>query len=237
MLDLYEGDGWRDESYYNNWTYENWKKEKGKDFYLVQENINLVRKFLKPGSRILDVGCGIGLTVRSLQENGYQSEGVEVSSIGSKIAAKKTGIKVHHMKLENYQSNTTCDGVCLLNVLEHLYDPAQILKECARNLNKNGYIFIHVPHHREWGTKYKKFLHKKGLKHEYKHFGFPAHIYAFDKKSLTHMLQRSGFEAIHFESWSNILTRGRVNIFNYLLVQLIRRYSLSDYIVCIARKI
>ena len=30
LLNLYEGDGWRDKSYYENWTYENWKKEKGK---------------------------------------------------------------------------------------------------------------------------------------------------------------------------------------------------------------
>jgi len=236
LLNLYEGDGWRDKSYYENWTYENWKKEKGKDYYLVQENINLAKKFLKPGSSILDVGCDIGLTVKALEENGYYSEGVEVSTIGSKIAAEKTGIKVHNMKLESYQSDTIFDGVFLLNVLEHLYDPIQLLKECGDNIKQGGYIFLHVPHHKGLGTQYKKYLHKKGIKHDYRHFGFPAHIYAFDQKSLTKMLDKAGFEAIHFESWSNILTRGKVNIFNYFLVQLIKKFSLSDYIVCVAKK-
>ncbi len=236
LLNLYEGDGWRDESYYKHWTYENWKKEKGKDYYLVQENINLAKKFLKPGSSILDVGCDIGLTVKALEENGYYSEGVEVSTIGSKIAVEKTGIKVHNMKLESYQPDMVFDGVFLLNVLEHLYDPIQLLKECGDNIKQGGYIFLHVPHHKGLGTQYKKYLHKKGVKHDYNHFGFPAHIYAFSQKSLTKMLDKAGFETIHFESWSNLLTRGKVNIFNFFLVQLIKKYTLSDYIVCVAKK-
>ena len=232
LLNLYEGDGWRDTAYY-----ENWKSEKGKDYYLVQENIKLVKKFLPSGSSILDVGCDIGLTVKSLEENNYYSEGVEVSTIGSKIASEKTGIKVQNCKLQDYQTDAKFDGVLLLNVLEHLYDPIQILKECGDNTKQGGYIFLHVPNHDGWSAKYKKYLHKKGIKNDYKHFGFPAHIYAFNKKSLAKMLDKSGFEAVHFESWSNILTRGKVNIFNYALVQLIKKFSLSDYIVCVAKKI
>ena len=80
-------------------------------------------------------------------------------------------------------------------------------------------------------------LHKRGIKQDYGHFGFPAHIYGFDKKSLRKILKKSGYETIHFESWSNILTRGKVNIFNYIIVQLIKKFSLSDYIVCVARKL
>ena len=237
LLNLYEGDGWRDQSFYRNWTYKNWKQEKGKDYYLVQENINLIKKFLPPGSSILDVGCDIGLTVKALEENGYHSNGVEVSSAGSKIASEKTCIKVQNCKLQDYQTEVKFDGVLLLNVLEHLYDPIQILKECGDNTKQGGYIFLHVPNHDGWSTKYKKYLHKKGIKNNYKHFGFPAHIYAFNKKSLAKMLDKSGFEAVHFESWSNILTRGKMNIFNYALVQLIKKFSLSYYIVCVAKKI
>jgi SAM-dependent methyltransferase len=236
LLNLYEGDSWRDKSYYENWTYENWKKEKGKDYFLVQENINLVKNFLKPGASILDVGCDIGLTVKALEENGYYSEGIEVSTIGSRIAKEKTGIKVHNIKLENYQSDIKFDGVFLLDVLEHLYNPMQVLNECADNLKQGGYIFLHTPHHKGLSTKYKKYLNKKGIKNDYQHFGFPEHIYAFDKKSLKEMLNKAGFDAIHFESWSNILTRGKVNIFNYIAVKLIKIFSLSDYIICVARK-
>ena len=236
LLNLYEGNSWRDQAYYENWTYEGWKKEKGKDYFLINQNVKLVKRFLNPGSSILDVGCDIGLTVKALEENRYFSEGVEVSSIGSKIAKEKTGINVHNLELNNYQSENRFDGVLLLDVLEHLKDPLDVLNECSKNLKKGGFIFIHTPHHKGLGTQYKKYLHRRGLKKDYKHFGFPAHLYSFDKKSLNKMLAKAGFKAIHFESWSKNLTRGNVNIFNYLFIKLIKKFSLSDYIVCVAKK-
>lgn len=237
LFKLYEGDNWRNESFYKQWTYEEWESTKGKDYYLVQQNIKLINRFLDAKSSILDVGCDIGLTVKALINAGYKSEGVETSVTGAKIASEKTGIKVHNKQLSEIKSSIKFDGVLLLDVLEHVYNPVKLLKECCSNLKVGGYIFIHVPHHAGLGTKYKKILHKRGLKTDYRHFGFPAHIYGFDKKSLKEILNKSGFEVVHFESWSNKLTRGKVNIFNYIFVQLIKKFSLSDYIVCVAKKI
>ena len=236
LLQLYEGDDWKDLSKYDNWSYENWKNNKELHYYLVQENVKLVKKFLNKGSSVLDVGCDIGLTVKLLEENGYHSEGVEISSVGAKIAKEKTGIKVHNMQLESYQSDIKFDGVLLLDVLEHLYDPIKVLTECGSHMQQGGYIFIHVPHHGGISTRFKRFLHKKGLKKGYKHFGFPAHIYAFDRQSLKTILAKSGFETVHFESWPSAITNGKVNIFNFLLVKIMKKLALSDYIICVAKK-
>ena len=203
----------------------------------MQENVKLVKKFLNKGSSVLDVGCDIGLTVKLLEENGYHSEGVEISSVGAKIAKEKTGITVHNMQLESYQSDIKFDGVLLLDVLEHLYDPIKVLTECGSHMRQGGYIFIHVPHHGGISTRFKRFLHKKGLKKGYKHFGFPAHIYAFDRQSLKTILAKSGFETVHFESWPSAITNGKVNIFNFLLVKIIKKLALSDYIICVAKKV
>ncbi len=237
LLKLYEGDGWKDLSKYDDWAYENWKNNKEFHYYLVQENINLVKKFLNKGSSVLDVGCDIGLTVKSLEENGYYSEGVEISSVGAKIAKEKTGITVYNMQLENYKSDTKFDGVLLLDVLEHLYDPIKVLTECGDHMKQGGYIFIHVPHHGGISTRFKRFLHKKGLKKGYKHFGFPAHIYAFDRKSLKAILAKSGFETVHYESWPSSITNGKVNFLNYIFVHIIKKLALSDYIICVAKKV
>ena len=237
LLKLYQGNNWKDLSKYDNWTYESWKVNKEFHYYLVKENINLVKKFLNKGASILDVGCDIGLTVKSLEENGFYSEGVEVSTVGATIAKEKTGIKVHNMELKSYKSSIKYDGVLLLDVLEHLYNPIKVLAECGSHMKQGGYIFIHVPHHGGISARFKRFLHKKGLKKGYKHFGFPAHIYNFDKKSLKQMLKKSGFKTVHYESWPSAITNGKVNIFNYLLVTIIKKIALSDYIICVAKKI
>ena len=76
LLSLYEGDDWKKISDYDNWTYEEWKETKGLRFHLIQQNIKLIKKFIKPGASILDVGCDIGLTLKSLEKNNYYSEGV-----------------------------------------------------------------------------------------------------------------------------------------------------------------
>ena len=68
LLQLYEGDDWKDLSKYDNWSYESWKNNKELHYYLVQENVKLVKKFLNKGSSVLDVGCDIGLTVKLLEE-------------------------------------------------------------------------------------------------------------------------------------------------------------------------
>lgn len=236
LLKLYEGDEWKELSAYDNWSYNSWKASKGQHYFLVEQNVKLVEQYLQHGSAVLDVGSDIGLTVKSLEDNGYYSEGIEVSSVGAKIAKEKTGITVHNMQLKDYKSDIKFDGVLLLDVLEHLYDPVRVLTECGSHTKQGGYIFIHVPHHGGISTRFKKFLHKIGLKKGYKHFGFPAHIYAFDKKSLKAILAKSGFETVHFESWPSSITKGKVNLFNYLPVTILKKLALSDYIICVAKK-
>ena len=157
--------------------------------------------------------------------------------MGAKIAKEKTVVKVHNMELESYKSEIKFDGVLLLDVLEHLYDPTKVLKECANHMKIGSYIFIHVPHHGGISARFKRFLHKIGLKKGYKHFGFPAHIYAFDRKSLKAILAKSGFKTVHYESWPSAITNGKVNFFNYLFVYIIKKLALSDYIICVAKKI
>jgi len=236
LLKLYQGNDWKDLSKYDNWTYNSWKESKGHRYPLIKQNVKLVEKYLKKGSSILDVGCDTGLTVKSLEENGFYSEGIEVSTVGATIAKEKTGIKVHNMELKSYKSSVKYDGVLLLDVLEHLYNPIKVLTECGSHTKQGGYIFIHVPHHGGISARFKRFLHKKGLKKGYKHFGFPAHIYNFDKKSLKEMLKKSGFKTVHYESWPSAITNGKVNIFNFLLVVIIKKLALSDYIICVAKK-
>ena len=237
MLGLYQGDEWRDIQNFQSWTYENWLEKKDKTFYLKNENLNLVSRFLPEGSSILEVGSDIGLTVRHLNENNFISEGVEVSEVAARIANEIVKAPTANSELKSFHNSKPYDGLLLRAVLEHLYDPVNVLNDCAEKIKKGGLIFIDVPHYKGLSTRYKKFLHKIGLKKNYKHFGFPAHLYAFDKKSLAIMLKKAGFEVIHFESWPKALTTGKVNFFNRFWVDYQRKHCLTDYINVVAKKV
>ena len=237
MLNLYQGEEWRNIEDYQNWKYDAWLKKRDKTFYLVNENLNLVAKFLPQGSSLLDVGSDIGLTIRHLNENNFLSEGVEVSEVATKIANDFVNAPTTNSDLKSFENSKEYDGLLLRAVLEHLYDPIDVLKDCENKIKKNGLIFIDVPHYKGISTRFKKFLHTIGVKKNYKHFGFPAHLYAFDKKSLTMMLLKSGFEAIHFESWPKTLTTGKVNLLNQSWVNFQKKNCLTDYINVVARKL
>lgn len=237
LLRLYQNEDWKDLKDYENWTYENWKSSKATHYHLVAKNVELVKKYIGTGSRVLDLGCDIGLTIRWLIEEGYKSEGIEVSKIGFNIAKNKTKVLVHNCQIQDVSFNYKFDGILVLDVLEHLYDPVNVLNQANRTLKTNGLIFIHVPNHQGISVRFKKLLHKLRLKKSFKHFGFPAHIYNFDKKSLTKILGKAGFEVIHFESWPRSMTEGKLNLFNRVPVSIISKFALSDYIICVARKI
>jgi len=233
---LYEGDDWRGYDNYKNWNYVNWVESNELSYRISRLNLKLVERFLKKDSRILDVGCDIGLNIKLLNENGYPSKGVEISSISSRIANEIIGVKVENTELKDFSYQEKFEGVMLMDVLEHLYDPIAVLKDINIRLNNQGLIFINVPHHAGISASWKKFMHKIKFKKSFKHFGFPAHLYGFDKQSLNKMLSKSGFKVLHFESWPRALTRGRLNVLNYFFVNLIRKFALSDYIICVAKK-
>ena len=236
LLRLYEGSEWRNFNDFLSWNYHDWINSQDPSYFISKLNLELIKKFLKQGSRILDVGCDIGLDVRFLKENGYLSKGVEVSTIGSRIANEIVGAEVYNTELKNYKPQEKFHGVMLMDVLEHLYDPIAVLNDINDRLIDHGYLFIHVPHHNGISARWKKIMHRIGLKKSFKHFGFPAHLYGFDKKSLKKMLHQSNFEAVFFESWPRKLTTGKVNFLNAPFVYFFRRFALSDYILCVAIK-
>lgn len=237
LLKLYQGDDWKSYENFENWKYDDWIVSNEVSYFISKLNLGLVEKFLKKGSKVLDVGCDIGLNIRHLNENGYQSKGVEISSIGSRIANEIIGVEVENIELKDFNSQEKFEGVMLMDVLEHLYDPIAVLKEINNRLNNEGIIFINVPHHAGISSRWKKFMHKIKLKKSFKHFGFPAHLYGFDKQSLNKMLNKSGFKVLHFESWPRAMTTNRLNVLNYFFVNLVRKFALSDYIICVAKKV
>ena len=139
----------------------------------------LIRRFtLKPGERILDVGCGRGEFVRAFRDTGLIAEGADIAT-GSE--ALLDGIKVSHFNLADERfpyPNDSFDIVFSKSVIEHVEDPAHFLEEQRRVLKRGGRIIVLTP---DWMTQMKIFwndyTHKRpytttGLCHALTAFGF-----------------------------------------------------------------
>lgn len=103
---------------------------------------------VRPGWRVLDVGCGEGAFAAELARAGAQPVGVEVAARAVERArAKHPGVDFRHapigapLPLEDQE----CDAVWASEVLEHVADTAALLSELRRVLRPGGTLLITTP--------------------------------------------------------------------------------------------
>ena len=97
-----------------------------------------------PRARILDVGCGAGLFFDALQPFG-QVEGIESDSIAVQSAGKWRNM-IHQGELnESFTPSEPYHLILLLDVLEHLSEPLEVLRQAAAHLHSGGKVLITVP--------------------------------------------------------------------------------------------
>ncbi|MGB6299638.1 MAG: class I SAM-dependent methyltransferase [Rivularia sp. (in: cyanobacteria)] len=119
----------------NNQTREAWNAtaqvwdekmgDEGNDFhrYLVRPSIEKLLE-LKQGQRILDIGCGNGLTTRRLASLGAKVTGIDFASKMINNARKRTNFNQKNQELIEYQVLDATDETALLKLGENSFDAA-----------------------------------------------------------------------------------------------------------------
>jgi 2-polyprenyl-3-methyl-5-hydroxy-6-metoxy-1,4-benzoquinol methylase len=141
-----------------------------------------------PKGRLLDVGCGSGEWLASMQKLGWQVLGVDFDENAVKIA-RQEGLEVRTGSLEEQGfPDGSFDAVTLSHVIEHVPDPARTLAECARILKPAGKLVLLTPNAASLGHRlFKK--HWRGLEP-------PRHLHIFSIESLPSMLEVAGFRQV-----------------------------------------
>jgi SAM-dependent methyltransferase len=106
---------------------------------------------LAPSSRVLDIGAGSGPLGKALAEAGFQElYAVEID------APARDAIRGIYRRVEADLSAYAAehfDLILILDVLEHLADPAAILRRAAALLNPRGRLLISVPNIAHWSVR------------------------------------------------------------------------------------
>jgi len=113
---------------------------------------------IKPGTTVLDFGCGRGELTWQAAELGANAIGMDYSAQALKLAKKLPKISKGKMKFVQNTSlklpiqNSRVDCILFVDVLEHLY-PAQLeklLREFRRVLKTDGRVILHTAPNREF---------------------------------------------------------------------------------------
>jgi len=89
---------------------------------------DLLTKFLKPGSKILEIGCGEGIFLKELRRRGFKVTGIEPSARASQ-RARDAGLDVICGCFPESRIKGPFSAVVAIQVLEHIAHPQAFLKE------------------------------------------------------------------------------------------------------------
>ena len=141
---------------------------------------------LSTGRKVLDVGCGGGFFLHSL--NGlWEKWGTEINPAAVRFGKKEFGLNIIPGTLQEATFPAeTFDVVKLQAVIEHLYDPKSELGEIHRILRRGGILAIQTPNIASICAR---------LYHEKFRMVCPVqHLYYFSTKSLSQMLVQMGYK-------------------------------------------
>lgn len=100
------------------------------------------------GKKVLDVGCGGGFLSNALALEGLQVTGVDLSPDSLKVARHyDTTTTVNYMMADAYQlpfDDASFDVVTVMDFLEHVERPAQVIEEVSRILRPDGIFIFHT---------------------------------------------------------------------------------------------
>jgi SAM-dependent methyltransferase len=137
---------------------------------------------------ILDIGCGLGGFLRAASEQGWQHpEGIEIAPQAAGYVGRFFPVRTEPIEEVHYEANRF-DVVRLNNVIEHLSSPKAVVRAVHRILRPGGLFAFSTPNFDSlsvaiWGR-------------EWLYFGGDDHIYLFGPKTLTRLLEDSGFRAV-----------------------------------------
>lgn len=145
------------------------------------------------GLRVLDVGCGGGILADSMARKGAQVTGIDLATKALRVAqlhaleAQTPAIEYREISAEALaaQQPGQYDVVTCMEMLEHVPDPASVVRACATLVKPGGWVFLSTLNRNAKafllaivGAEYVLRMLPKGT-HEYARFLKPSELAQF----------------------------------------------------------
>ena len=141
------------------------------------------------GKKVLDIGCGGGILSESMAQRGADVTGIDLGEKALKVAdlhSLETGITIRYELIAAEalaaREPASFDVVTCMEMLEHVPDPAAIVKACATLVKPGGHVFFSTLNRNPKsylfaviGAEYLLRLLPKGT-HDYGKFITPAEL-------------------------------------------------------------
>lgn len=183
---------------------------KSEEYYSHQENkegfipkvyekvksVNLKNKYGiategKEKGKALDIGCGVGDFLHTMEQHGWDCTGVEPSEDAKVIAKKRIKGQLLSSEEQENLPDSSFDIITMWHVLEHVDDIRWQIQQLHRLCKPGGRIIIALPNYKSYDGQY--------YKAEWAAYDVPRHLNHFNKETLIKILEESGLRNVKTE--------------------------------------
>jgi 2-polyprenyl-6-hydroxyphenyl methylase / 3-demethylubiquinone-9 3-methyltransferase len=160
------------------------------------------------GKHVLDVGCGGGILADAMARKGAQVLGIDLASRPLKVAqlhaleARTAGVAYREVSVEALAAERpgSFDVVTCMEMLEHVPDPASVVRACGELVKPGGWVFFSTINRNPKafafaivGAEYLLNLLPRGT-HDYLKFIRPSELAAFCRVARLELVQTRGIQ-------------------------------------------
>lgn len=179
------------------------------------------------GKKVVDIGCGGGILAESIAKKGATVTGIDLSEKALKVAdlhSLETGVAVRYelIAAEDLAASEAgqYDVVTCMEMLEHVPDPAAIVKACAALVKPGGHVFFSTLNRNPKsylfaviGAEYILRLLPRGT-HDYAKFITPAEL---SQQSRNAGLEVDALKGMSYNPLTKIYSLNQDTSVNYLI--------------------
>jgi len=179
------------------------------------------------GKAVVDIGCGGGILAESMARKGANVTGIDLSEKALKVAdlhSLESGVQVRYelISAEDLAAREAerYDVVTCMEMLEHVPDPAAVVRACAALVKPGGHVFFSTINRNPKsylfaviGAEYVLRLLPKGT-HDYAKFITPAELAQFARNA---GLTVDGLKGMGYNPLTKVYSLNQDTDVNYLV--------------------
>ena len=158
---------------------------------------------VRPGERVLDVGCFTGDLLQILASRGANVHGLELQPEAVAIATERIGPRVYQADVhgETFPPGPY-DVITMMGLIEHVLDPRSFVRRAHQLLSPGGRLYLQTPNARSWVARL--------MVGRWPPLAPIEHVYLLSAASMRMLLEREGFADVRTRAHVKKLPGGYV---------------------------
>jgi 2-polyprenyl-3-methyl-5-hydroxy-6-metoxy-1,4-benzoquinol methylase len=153
--------------------------------FAAAHRIGLIQRHVSPG-RLIEVGSGNGAFAVAARDAGFAVTAIEMNESSCRYLEREPGITAicSHRPADELARLGRVEVIAMWHVLEHLANPAEVIRQAARLLTPGGLLALAVPNIDS--------LQFRLLRSRWAHVDAPRHLCLIPPRTLTELGRESG---------------------------------------------